>query len=225
MRYDTFRKSQSCGCLKAIKARRIALSLRTHKKSGTHLYRVWQGMKARCNNPRNHRYNRYGGRGIKVCSEWENNFESFYSWANTNGYQDDLTIDRIDNDGNYTPGNCRWASRRTQSRNRSSNVLVEHKREKMTLIQLSEETGVPYSTLSARHDRGDNIHLLARPLNASTGRKRGENNHKAKITEQIARKVKRRIACGESCLSIARTMKISKHIVYDIKREKTWKHV
>lgn len=77
-------------------------------------------MKQRCTNPNKINYARYGGRGIKVCSEWMESFEAFYEWATTHGYKDDLSLDRINNDGNYEPGNCRWATPKEQAANRRS---------------------------------------------------------------------------------------------------------
>ena len=75
-------------------------------------------MKQRCNNPNRHNYDNYGGRGIKVCDEWKNDFQAFYDWAMANGYHDDLTIDRIDNDGNYEPNNCQWITLEENARKR-----------------------------------------------------------------------------------------------------------
>lgn len=84
----------------------------------TRLYRIWAAMKQRCYNPKRTRFEYYGGRGITVCSEWKNSFKAFENWALTNGYRDNLSIDRIDVNGNYEPSNCRWATNSEQSKNR-----------------------------------------------------------------------------------------------------------
>ena len=89
-----------------------------HGMCGTRIYRIWADMKTRCNCENNQFYYRYGGRGIKVCKEWEE-FIPFYEWAIKNGYSDDLTIDRIDNDGDYCPENCKWSTQHEQSMNKT----------------------------------------------------------------------------------------------------------
>ena len=110
----------SCGCYgKALGAERN----RTHGKTGTRLYRIWKDMRNRCGNKKVPGYHLWGGRGISVCNEWTN-FETFRGWAESSGYADNLSLDRIDNDGDYTPDNCRWATPKEQSLNRRSNCYI-----------------------------------------------------------------------------------------------------
>lgn len=93
------------------------ISKTKHNKYGTRIYKIYYSMKSRCNNTKSKHYKNYGGRGIEICSEWLNDFNKFHKWALENGYSDNLTIDRINNDGNYEPNNCRWTTRNVQSRN------------------------------------------------------------------------------------------------------------
>ena len=107
--------SKSCGCYhKKIKSEGMN---RKHNLSNTRLYNTWSKLKDRTLNPKSKDYLNYGGRGITICEEWKNDFMSFYDWAMSNGYSDELSIDRIDNDGNYCPENCRWTTRTIQQRN------------------------------------------------------------------------------------------------------------
>lgn len=107
---------------------------------------------------------RYGGRGITICDEWRDNFQAFYDWAISNGYDDNLTIDRINNDGNYEPSNCQWVDTRTQNRNRSSNVIVEYNEEKMCLTDAAQLANLPVKALMTRYARGDRNKHLFRPI-------------------------------------------------------------
>lgn len=97
---------------------------KTHGKRNTRIYSIWCNMKARCYNKNHEHYKYYGERGIKLCDEWRNNFQTFYDWAIKNGYKDNLTIDRINVDGDYEPSNCRWANMKQQARNTRHNRYI-----------------------------------------------------------------------------------------------------
>lgn len=107
--------TRSCGCMHAI-ANKIGMNT-IHSDSKKRIYSIWRCMRQRCQNPNNSDYENYGGRGIKVCDEWQN-YQAFKVWAYSNGYSGDLSIDRINVDGNYCPENCRWATAKQQANNR-----------------------------------------------------------------------------------------------------------
>ena len=113
-----------------------------HKKTGTRIYNIYREMKTRCYNKNDYHYKWYGEKGIKICDEWLNSFISFYNWSIENGYKDDLTIDRIDNNKNYEPNNCRWVSHKIQCQNRKSNVFITINGETKILTEWSRISGI-----------------------------------------------------------------------------------
>lgn len=108
-------KIKSCECTKIERMKKLRL---THGLTKTDIHSVWTNMKTRCYNPKTWNYSNYGGRGITICEEWRNDFKAFYNWAIANGFQKGLQIDRIDNDGNYEPANCRFVTPKENCQNR-----------------------------------------------------------------------------------------------------------
>lgn len=143
--------TKSCGCLSREKS---AGRLLTHGMKQSQLYKAWAGMKNRCNNQRSKDWPDYGGRGIEVCPEWRDSFEAFRDWALANGYQDDLTIERKDVNGNYCPENCKWATAEEQANNKRSNRMATYNGKTQTMAMWSREVGIPADTLIARLNRG-----------------------------------------------------------------------
>ena len=162
--------SKSCGCLNR---EHLLQSHVTHGMSNTRLYKTWCDMKARCSYPKDDSYPIYGGRGITVCRDWQNDFSAFSEWALANGYRDDLTIDRIDPDGNYEPGNCRWATTAEQANNKRSNRLLAHDGRTMTIAGWAREIGIPAPVISARLRYGwSSERALTQPMRKLPRRKK-----------------------------------------------------
>lgn len=147
---------KSCGCLKISRIKEVGFKNKTHGETKTRLYNIWHGMKKRCRTKSDTSFKYYGGKGISVCDEWESSYEVFRDWANANGYEDNLTLDRLDNNGDYSPENCKWSDLYEQARNRSNNVRVDFKGENMTLSQVAENLGISTSLLQYRINRGLN---------------------------------------------------------------------
>lgn len=118
------------------------------------LYKIFAHMKERCYDINNKDYHMYGGRGIKICDNWLNDFQAFYNWAMENGYRDDLTIDRINNNDNYDPNNCMWATKKQQARNTRRNRLITINNETKCLAEWCEILNLKYDTVKRRLYRG-----------------------------------------------------------------------
>lgn len=131
----------------------------THGQRHTRLYRIWQNMKTRCYNPKHGAYSNYGGRGISVCDEWKTSFLSFYEWAIKNGYTEykHCTLDRYDNDNNYSPSNCRWVTPLEQANNRRTNRYITYNGKTHTVTEWAKILGYKKSTLELRLLRGWSI--------------------------------------------------------------------
>ena len=153
-------RTKSCGCL----------SGRPGGKSpgwkGTAVYSRWQAMKKRCYQVGTSGYENYGGRGIKVCDEWKDNPSAFCEWALANGFSEELTLDRIDVNGDYCPENCRWATKTEQARNKRNNLILEYNGRKMTEAEYLEITGVKQGSISwrLRKSKMSESEALTRPI-------------------------------------------------------------
>lgn len=132
-------KTRSCGCL-----------IKTHGKSHSKLYDKFISMKRRCYDAKRKDYQYYGARGIQVCDEWLNDFQAFYDWAINNGYRDGLTIDRINNDGNYEPSNCRWATMEQQNNNTRLTKHIKYSNYNYSISQWGRILNIDSSTISKR---------------------------------------------------------------------------
>lgn len=139
--------SYSCGCLRNELAKQ---RFTVHGSRRSRLYKIFHNMKNRCYNKENPNYHHYGGRGITICEEWMQDFSSFKEWALKSGYNDKLTIDRVDVNGPYSPDNCRWVTMKVQQNNKRNGNTITFHGETHTISEWADITGIPYYTLHSR---------------------------------------------------------------------------
>lgn len=144
-------KTKSCGC---IQQKYFGIK---HNLRNTKLYNNWDNIKKRCYAKTDYHYKWYGKRGITICDEWKNDFKAFYDWAMANGYEEDLTIDRIDVNGNYEPNNCRWISIQKQQQNKRSNHYITYKNQTKCIAEWAKIYNISRATLSWRIRKGWDI--------------------------------------------------------------------
>ncbi len=145
----------SCGCYRKANASKM---FKTHGLTDSRLYNVWRGLKSRCYNPNVYEYRYYGAKGVKVCDSWRDSFSAFYNWAIAQGYDEsaprgEFEIDRINGSGDYSPDNCRLATRCEQMNNIRTNHVVECNGEKHTLAEWSRITGIDSAKIRNRIER------------------------------------------------------------------------
>ena len=147
-------RTNSCGCLRKemMRDKHMVHGKSRHRNGQkTHpIYNTWMGMKARCFNPNSERYLSYGGRGITVCDEWKDDFQSFYEWSISNGWSEGLTLDRINNNGGYSPNNCRWTNMTVQNNNKRNVRIITYNGKSQTITEWSKELGISKSLLYYR---------------------------------------------------------------------------
>lgn len=163
--YITSGQSISCGCSKIMR-------LTKHGESRTRLYRIYDRMKQRCYNPNHEHYKDYGGRGIIICNDWLSCFDNFSKWAKENGYNDFLTLDRINPNEIYCPDNCRWVNMKIQNNNKRNTIYLKYNGENIPLTILAEKLNIPRHILYSRYKKGwENDKIIFTPINKKIIRK------------------------------------------------------
>ena len=162
---------KSCGCLRSESNK----SRTKHGLSNDPLYIKWNSIKVRCYDPSCKSYKDYGGRGIKMCDEWKNSVDEFAKWAYSSGYNEDLTIERIDNNGDYCPENCRWVTKMEQAKNRRSNYKIAYNGKTQDLTDWCKDLGLDYKLI---HNRIHKSHwsferAISEPVHAEKRNRKG----------------------------------------------------
>lgn len=173
-------RTKSCGCINLAK---LKAGRTTHGMRKTRLYGEWAGMKTRCFNPNSQRFSDYGGRGITVCEEWKNDFKSFYDYVSQLPHfgEEGYSLDRINNDGNYEPGNVKWSTAKEQNFNQRRTAKVEFNGEIHTLAEWSDIKGIPLRTLKYRYYHGKRPDEILSKKDARKERKNGVKNQRISI--------------------------------------------
>lgn len=162
--------TKSCGCLGRTVSRKRMTTNNGYSK--TRIYRIYIGIKRRCCNPNDKSYPYYGGRGIKICDEWLKDSKVFIEWAKSSGYNDNLSIDRIDVNGNYEPKNCRWVTAKSQANNRTNNLFITFKGKTMTAAEWCESKGWNRHIIPERLRKGWSLEKsMTTPLRTRGGSK------------------------------------------------------
>lgn len=166
--------TKSCGCFRRERSKQLFTK---HGKKDTRLYNIWCSMKQRCYDENCNTYKNYGGRGIKICDGWKNDFMKFYNWSIDNGYNNTLSIDRIDVNGNYEPSNCRWSTREEQNDNRRTTRYITYNGVTKTIKQWSDYLSISHNTLYSRLYRGwDTRKIIDTPCKKIGSDNDGKNN-------------------------------------------------
>lgn len=215
--------TQSCGCLRD----ELARARITHGMSKTNEFKIWQGCKKRCYNTKTKKYPKYGGRGIKVCPRWLESFSNFYQDM---GHRPSKahSIHRINNDGDYEPSNCKWATNEEQQRNKTTTKLVTYRGLTMTLVEHAKREGVNYKLTHARITRGCSLEevfekesLLLKPF----ARPHGESHWGSVLNESKVLEIRKFRRQGKSWSELAEMFNASRCAVRLAAIGKTWTHV
>lgn len=195
----------------------------THAKSNTLTYIAWCGIKQRCENPKSQQYPNYGGRGITICARWRNSFENFL--ADMGEKPNGLQIDRIDCNGGYEPGNCRWVTANEQQRNKRNNHIVEWNGERLPVTAWAERLGVAPFVIYHRLRRGwPIVEAMTKPVGDGI-KQNGERHPGSKFTAELVNEIRRNNKAGVSQRALARQHSASKSTIRKIVTGKAWAHI